>query len=102
MIRLKDNLGRVSRRGQNAIAIALQIALYPVYLLVQSLRMTANQLGNSLQKQLSPPGKEGTDAITASDPIGATSAPFLVGGVALGSQPTGLYTGLIDDSYLRA
>jgi hypothetical protein len=63
LIRLKDNLGRVSRRGQNAIAIALQIALYPVYLLVQSLRMTANQLGNSLQKQLSPPGKEGTDAI---------------------------------------
>ncbi|TRT85374.1 MAG: LamG domain-containing protein [Microcystis aeruginosa Ma_AC_P_19900807_S299] len=37
------------------------------------------------------------DAITASDPIGATSAPFLVGGVAVGSQPTGLYTGLIDD-----
>ena len=63
LIRLKDNLGRVSRRGQNAIAIALQIALYPVYLLVQSLRMTANQLGNSLQKQLSPPGKDGTDAI---------------------------------------
>ncbi|NCR14440.1 MAG: hypothetical protein GPJ20_03725 [Microcystis aeruginosa BS13-10] len=63
LIRLKDNLGRVSRRGQNAIAIALQIALYPVYLLVQSLRMTANQLGNSLQKQLSPPRKDGTDAI---------------------------------------
>lgn len=63
LVRLKDNLGRVSRRGQNAIAIALQIALYPVYLLVQSLRMTASQLGNSLQKQLSPPSKEGTDAI---------------------------------------
>ncbi|MFM7906351.1 MAG: hypothetical protein ACKPA9_14690, partial [Microcystis sp.] len=63
LIRLKDNLGRVSRRGQNAMAIALQIAIYPVYLLVQSLRVTANQLGNSLQKQLSPPGKEGTDAI---------------------------------------
>lgn len=63
LIRLKDNLGRVSRRGQNAIALALQIAIYPVYLLVQSLRVTANQLGNSLQKQLSPPGKEGTDAI---------------------------------------
>ena len=63
LIRLKDNLGRVSRRGQNAIALALQIAIYPVYLLIQSLRVTANQLGNSLQKQLSPPGKEGTDAI---------------------------------------
>jgi hypothetical protein len=63
LIRLKDNLGRVSRRGQNAIALALQIAIYPVYLLVQSLRMTANQLGNSLQKQLSPPGKDGNDAI---------------------------------------
>ncbi|NCS48975.1 MAG: hypothetical protein GPJ29_13575 [Microcystis aeruginosa BK11-02] len=63
LIRLKDNLGRVSRRGQNAIALALQIAIYPVYLLVQSLRVTANQLGNSLQKQLSPPGKDGTDAI---------------------------------------
>ncbi|MFM6063695.1 MAG: hypothetical protein ACKPAE_15035, partial [Microcystis panniformis] len=63
LIRLKDNLGHVSRRGQNAIALALQIAIYPVYLLVQSLRVTANQLGNSLQKQLSPPGKEGTDAI---------------------------------------
>ena len=63
LIRLKDNLGRVSRRGQNAIALALQIAIYPVYLLVQSLRVTANQLGNSLQKQLSPPGKDGNDAI---------------------------------------
>ena len=40
------------------------------------------------------------DAITASDPIGATSAPFLVGGVAVGSQLTGLYTGLIDDLQL--
>jgi len=59
LIRLKDNLGRVSRRGQNAIALALQIAIYPVYLLVQSLRITANQLGNSLQKQLSPPSKRG-------------------------------------------
>jgi hypothetical protein len=54
-IRVKDSLGRVSRRGQNAIALAVQIVLYPLYLLVQSARMTANQLGNTLQKQLSPP-----------------------------------------------
>lgn len=37
------------------------------------------------------------DAFTGSQPIGANSAPFLVGGIAVGSQPTGLYTGLIDD-----
>lgn len=63
LIRLKDSVSRVSRRGQNAIALALQIALYPIYLLVQSVRMTANQLGNTLEKQLSPPKEHPTDSI---------------------------------------
>jgi hypothetical protein len=87
-LRLKDSLGRVSRRAQNTIALAVQIVLYPLYLLVQSARTAANQLGNRIQQQFLP---------TAANPTGEIEQ-FLT---SLADQETpfiGIATNLEDQS----
>lgn len=77
-LRLQDSLGRVSRHAKNTVALAAQIVLYPLYLLVQSARMAANQLGNTIQKQFLPPAANPTAAIEQFlETFSAGETPFI-------------------------